>query len=236
MTWALIGINLGAFLFEILLPMPAREALFYRFGVVPARFSDPQWAAWTGLPLDGYWPFLTSMFLHGGLLHIVANMWTLWIFGDNVEDRMGPIRFLIFYLTCGLGAGLLHWLTNPSSVIPTVGASGAIAGVLGAYLLLYPHARVITIFPVFFYPLIFELPAVFYLAFWFMSQLFSGFASLASPQDVGGVAWWAHVGGFVAGMVLLRLFVLRRPPPPRRGERHFVLREVPRRQPLRSRW
>jgi membrane associated rhomboid family serine protease len=223
MTWLLIAAHVAAFAYELMLPAEAREAVFYQFGMVPARYTDPGWAAALGLAPIGILPFLTSMFLHGGLLHIVANMWTLWIFGDNVEDRMGSLRFLAFYLLCGLGAGALHWATNVGSTVPAIGASGAIAGVLGAYLLLYPHARVVTVLPVLFYPLIFELPAVLYLGLWFLIQIWSGFASLRAPVDVGGIAWWAHVGGFVGGMLLLALFKKKRLPPPRPAEgRHYV--------------
>ncbi len=130
------------FLLEISLPEQGLERLFYLFGIVPARYTHPEWAAYVGFPVDDYWPFLTSMFLHGGWLHILANMWTLWIFGNNVEDRMGPGRFLLFYLTCGIAAGVVHLMTNPTSTVPTVGASGAIAGVMGAYFVLFPHAQV----------------------------------------------------------------------------------------------
>jgi membrane associated rhomboid family serine protease len=136
-------------------------------------------------------------------------MWTLWIFGDNVEDRMGPVRFLIFYLLCGFAAGIVHWYTNPDSTIPTVGASGAIAGVLGAYFFLFPASRVVVLFPILFIPFFFELPAVTYLAFWALSQVFSGTLALADPREVGGVAWWAHVGGFISGLVLHFFFVRR---------------------------
>jgi membrane associated rhomboid family serine protease len=192
------------------------EALFYVFGIVPARYSHPEWALAIGLPVDSYWPFLTSMFLHGGWGHLIGNMWSLWIFGDNVEDRMGRVRYLAFYLFTGLVAGLTHWLTNADSTLPTVGASGAIAGVLGAYFVLFPHARIIMLIPVFFIPFFFQLPAVLYLLFWFLSQVFAGtLGALAAPQDVGGVAFWAHVGGFVAGMVLHRLFLLPRRDSPR---------------------
>jgi membrane associated rhomboid family serine protease len=183
------------------------ERLFYVLGIVPARYTHPQWAEWVGLRVDDYWPFLTSMFLHGGWAHIIGNMWALWIFGDNVEDRMGPWRFALFYLLCGLVAGVVHWFTNPNSVVPTVGASGAIAGVLGAYFVLFPRARVVVLFPILFYPLFFELPAVTYLLVWALSQVFAGTVALAGPGHVGGVAWWAHVGGFTAGLVLHSLFV-----------------------------
>jgi membrane associated rhomboid family serine protease len=209
-TWILIAANSLVFVFELMLPDPVLEAFFYYFGIVPARYSHPEWAAWVGLPLDDYWPFLTSMFLHGGWLHIIGNMWTLWIFGDNVEDRMGTLRFLCFYFICGLAAGLVHYFTNTESTLPTVGASGAIAGVLGAYFLFFPYARVITLIPLFFLPLFVEIPAVTYLGFWILSQVFSGALSLGLPDDVGGVAFWAHVGGFIAGAILCWLFVQRR--------------------------
>jgi membrane associated rhomboid family serine protease len=165
--------------------------------MVPARLgADP----------DAYWTVLTCMFLHGGWMHFIGNMWVLFLFGDAVEDRMGPARYLVFYLLCGLAAGLTHYLTNPTSPVPTVGASGAIAGVMGAYFVLFPTARVITLIPVFFFPFLVEIPAVVYLGVWFASQLFSGTLALVGPQYYEGVAWWAHVGGFVAGIALLPLF------------------------------
>jgi len=207
MTWALIGANAAVFLLELAMPPRQLQALFYWFGIVPARYTHPDWAVWLGLPVDDYWPFLTSMFLHGGWLHIISNMWTLWIFGDNVEDRMGPWRFLAFYLLCGLVAGVTHWATNMDSTVPTIGASGAIAGVLGAYFLLYPRAHIITLIPVFFYPLFVALPAATFALIWFFAQLFSGVSVLIGPGQVGGVAWWAHIGGFVAGMALCKLFL-----------------------------
>jgi membrane associated rhomboid family serine protease len=206
-VYCLIGLNVLAFAFELSLPHGDLDRLFYLFGIVPARYTHPDWAEWVGFPVDDYWPFLTSMFLHGGWTHLIGNMWTLWIFGDNVEDRMGPLRFTLFYLACGLVAGVVHWFTNPHSAIPTVGASGAIAGVLGAYFLLFPQARVVVLVPIFFYPLFFEVPAVTYLLFWVLSQIYIGTLALAGPENVGGVAWWAHVGGFTAGLVLHRLLV-----------------------------
>jgi rhomboid family protein len=208
-TRALILINAVVFFFELALPQGAVGQIFYLFGIVPARFTHPEWAASVGFPVDDYWPLLTHQFLHGGWLHIVGNMWTLWIFGDNVEDRMGPLRFAVFYLACGVVAALTHMLTQSQSTVPTVGASGAIAGVLGAYLLLFPAARLVVMFPVFFLPFFFEVPAVFYLGLWFFIQLFSGTLALADPAHVGGIAWWAHVGGFVMGMLLCPLLVRR---------------------------
>src|SRR5437870_9772696 len=209
-TRALILINALVFFFELALPQESVDHIFSLVGIVQARFTRPEWAASVGFPIDTYWPILTHQFLHGGWLHIISNMWTLWIFGDNVEDRMGPVRFSIFYLTCGALAGMTQLLINPDSTVPSVGASGAIAGVLGAYLLLFPTARLVVMFPIFFFPFFFELPAVLYLGFWFFSQLFSGTLALAGPQQVGGIAWWAHVGGFLSGMLLCWLFVRRR--------------------------
>jgi membrane associated rhomboid family serine protease len=209
MTWILILANVIVFLCELMMSEYTLERFFYFFGIVPARFTHPAWAAWVGLPIDDYWPFLTSMFLHSGWLHIIGNMWTLWIFGDNVEDRMGPIRFLFFYLLCGIAAGIVHSLTNPDSMMPAVGASGAIAGVLGAYFFLFPYARIVVLIPVFIFPFFFEMPAVLYLGFWILTQVFSGTLALATPEQVGGVAWWAHVGGFTAGIILHFFFVKR---------------------------
>ena len=218
-TWTLIAVNVAIFFYELTLQPTDLERFFYLFGVVPARYSHPEWARWVGFPVDDYWPFLTSMFLHGGWMHVIGNMWTLWIFGDNVEDRMGRLRFLSFYLLTGLAAGLTHWLTNADSTVPTVGASGAIAGVLGAYFVLFPFSRIIVMFPVFFLPFFFELPAATYLLFWFLSQVFAGTLAGLGPDNVGGVAWWAHVGGFVSGVVVHRLFLLPRRSGPRRWER-----------------
>jgi membrane associated rhomboid family serine protease len=222
MLWALLFVNAAVFFFELQLSEAQVEEFFYRFGLVPARYSHPEWAHWAGVPSDNYWPFLTHMFLHGSLFHFIANMWTLWIFGDNVEDRMGPVRFLIFYLLCGLTASLLHYFTALYSAIPTLGASGAIAGVMGAYFLLYPSARIIMLVPILFYPFFFEVPAVLYLGFWFLGQVLSGVVSAVGPEQVGGIAWWAHIGGFVAGAVLWRVFV--RPERPLQADEYGVER------------
>jgi membrane associated rhomboid family serine protease len=209
-TWLLILANFLVFLFELTLPLPQFEAFIHLFGMVPARYTHPDWAVWAGYPIDDYWPFLTSMFLHGSGWHILGNMWTLWIFGDNVEDRMGSVRFVAFYILCGLAAGLVHWFTNLDSTLPTVGASGAIAGVMGAYFFLFPTSRLIVLVPIFFFPFFFELPAVTFLGFWALAQFLSGtFALVGGVRDVGGVAWWAHVGGFVAGLVLQFAFIRR---------------------------
>jgi membrane associated rhomboid family serine protease len=209
-TWLLIIINSLVFLFEISMPGETLQSFFYLFGLVPARFTHPEWALWVGFPISSYWSLLTCMFLHGGWLHIIGNMWSLWIFGDNVEDRMGPLHFLFFYLLCGLAAGMVHVFTNPDSTLPTVGASGAIAGVMGAYFLLFPQARVIVLVPLLFIPFFFEVPAVLFLGVWALTQFFNGTLALTTPGYVGGIAWWAHVGGFLSGVLLQFLFVRRK--------------------------
>jgi membrane associated rhomboid family serine protease len=224
-VWLIILANCLVFLLQLTMPESALQRFFYLFGVVPARYTHPDWAVWVGFPVDSYWPFLTSMFLHGGWMHIIGNMWTLWIFGDNVEDRMGPVRFTVFYVLCGFAAGLAHWFLNPDSTVPTVGASGAIAGVMGAYLFMYPSSRVVILIPILIFPLFFEIPALIYLGFWALSQVFSGTLSLAKPEDVGGVAWWAHVGGFLAGLVLHFFFVQQRASTYRRPSRDQYLTE-----------
>jgi membrane associated rhomboid family serine protease len=202
---ALLLANAAVFLFELMLSSSGLESLFQEFGVIPARLSDPgHWSA-------GAWRSLfTYMFLHGGWLHVIGNLWILWIFGDNVEDRMGHFRFLIFYVIAGVAAALTQTMLTPGSRIPSVGASGAIAGVMGAYLVMFPGARVLTMVPILFYPVFLELPAVTFLGLWFVLQLFSGTLSLGARNDAAGIAFWAHVGGFLAGVLLHRLFVRRR--------------------------
>jgi len=207
-TWLLILLNGIVFMRELALPPERLEQLVFAMGLVPARLMHDAAGAWTTV--------ISSMFLHGGWMHFVGNMWTLYIFGDNVEDRMGPARYLAFYLLGGVAAGLAHCLTDPQSAVPLIGASGAISAVLGAYFVLYPRARVITLVPVLFLPYMFELPAVTFFVIWFVTQLLSGMVSLAGARAAGGVAWWAHVGGFVAGMVLLPLFLK-----PRKRYRQF---------------
>ncbi len=207
-TWTIILLNTLGFAFTLILTPPQREALFHLFGVVPLRFAQPELALRAGYPEFGLYAFVSYMFLHGGWLHFLGNMWTLWIFADNIEDVMGPARFTVFYLCCGLAALGTHYLFNMHDTSPVIGASGAIAGVMGAYFLLYPHARVVTLIPIFIFPLILQLPAVLFLGLWFLTQFLSGVTELAGGR-AGGIAWWAHAGGFVAGMLLLPLF--RRP-------------------------
>jgi membrane associated rhomboid family serine protease len=200
-TVGLIALNVLAFLLEASLGPGDLESFLMVYGVVPANFS------WVGV--------FTSMFLHGGWMHLLGNMWSLWIFGDNVEDRLGHDRYLLFYLGCGGLAALAHVWSDPSSPVPTIGASGAIAGVMGGYFVLYPQSRVLTIIP----PLVFnvfEIPAVVFLGFWFLLQLVSGVGTqltAATGRPVGGIAFWAHVAGFVAGAALVRVMAR-----PERGE------------------
>ena len=181
-----------------------QEALVYQFALIPANLT-------TGLGAGDVFDIFTSMFMHAGLLHLAGNMLYLWIFGDNVEDSLGPFKYLIFYFVGGTVASLTHILTNPGSQIPTVGASGAIGAVLGAYLVLYPRSRIMTLILLGFYMRMTLIPASIVLGVWFVMQLFSGVLSLGGP-DVGGVAFWAHVGGFLSGVVLALLLANRRKP------------------------
>lgn len=196
----LIVVNTIVFLFEMSLGRNL-EFLMDRYALVPAKlaslFEDGS------QPVRTVAPVFTSMFLHAGWIHLIGNMLYLWIFADNVEDKMGRVRFVLFYLLCGAGAAALHVIMSPTSETPTVGASGAIAGVLGAYFLLFPRARVLTLFPIFFFIQFIEVPAFFFLGFWFLMQFFSGALSIGIEPSGGGVAWWAHVGGFVTGMTLV---------------------------------
>jgi membrane associated rhomboid family serine protease len=205
-TWVIILLNGIIFLYEISIPKDILQQLFYLFGLVPARYSYPSWAVVQGLPFDHYLSFVTAMFLHAGWLHIIGNMWFLYVFGGTVEDRLGHVRFLFFYLLAGLGASLIYFLIDIHSRIPEFGASGAIAGVMGAYIVLFPRARIFTMILIFFFPFFVELSAFFYIGYWFLIQLFAGTISFAAQATQGGVAWWAHVGGFVAGIVLILLF------------------------------
>lgn len=211
---ALILTNVIIFIFQTSLPEPYLILFLQKYGLVPARYTSPVWAFMTHTSSRDFTPFLSNMFLHGGWLHLISNMWFLFIFGDNVEDRLGHVRYLLFYLLCGLMANLTHFLTNPSSTVPVVGASGAIAGVMGAYLLLFPYAKVLTFIPIFFLPYFIELPALLFLLAWFIAQLFSGIFSLGALGHSASIAWWAHIGGFISGMILLS-FLLK--PQARKG-------------------
>lgn len=195
-TVGLIIVNALVFFYEISLDAYSLNHLIAQYGVVPERLQITS--------------LFTSMFLHGGWMHVIGNMWFLWIYGDNVEDVMGHGRYLLFYFVCGIAAGLLHVAFNPDSPLPTVGASGAIAGVMGAYLIKFPHSRILTLVPIFLFFTTIEIPAVIILGYWFLIQAVSGFGSIGfSHLSQQGVAWFAHVGGFVAGMILVKMLAGR---------------------------
>ena len=201
-NWLIIATNVLVYLIE--LAQGERLGSFIlTYGLVPARYSVPQLADHFSFSQQAFSLF-SFMFLHGGFWHLLGNMWSLYIFGDNVEDRLGPFRYLVFYLLCGVASGLSHLFLNWHSSIPTIGASGAIAGVMGAYFILYPGAKILTLIPIFFLPLFVEIPAFVFLGLWFLFQFLS--AAGTSAQTTG-VAWWAHIGGFVFGMVFLWLFL-----------------------------
>ncbi len=209
-NWAIILANIGVFLYELSLTNTGLQEFTIRFGVVPAVITNP--GRFTSVQLaqtSGIFGLVTSLFVHMGWVHIAGNMLYLFIFGDNVEDILGHGRYLLFYIVGGIAASAAHILTDPFSLVPTVGASGAIAGVLGAYFVNFPRSRVLALIPIgFFLPLI-EVPSIVFLFLWFLTNLFSGVASLGI-QAQGGVAWWAHIGGFVAGMFLSLLWRRRR--------------------------
>lgn len=199
-TVALIAGNAAVFLFELSLEPRALDAFIFRMGMVPASLVE------TRLPgTGGYLTVFTSMFLHGGWMHVIGNMLYLWIFGNNIEDSMGHLRFIFFYLLTGLAAAAAHLAFNPASTVPTIGASGAVSGVLGAYLVLFPHARILTLIPIFWFIRIVYLPAWVLLIFWIGIQLLNQALSPIDPMG-GGVAYAAHIGGFVAGLALIPLF------------------------------
>jgi membrane associated rhomboid family serine protease len=198
LTVTIIILNALAWFYELSLPREDLPVFLQQFGVVPAYFAAPT--------------LISSMFLHGSWSHVLGNMWYLWIFGDNVEDRMGHFRFVVFYLLCGIVAAFGQILIDPTSTLPTIGASGAIAGVMGAYFVLYPQSRVLTLIPLIIFWEIVELPAIFLLGFWFLMQLFSAgaIAATANSQS-GGVAFMAHVAGFITGLVGVFVFRKRQP-------------------------
>ena len=200
-NWLLIALNVLVFLYEIRLTPTGLDKLTRTWGLVPAQLMAHPATVWVTI--------FTAMFLHGGWFHILSNMWVLFIFGDNIEDRLGGGRYLVFYLLSGVAAGLLESFVLRSSNVPMIGASGAIAGVLGAYLILYPRARIASLVPILFIFTIIEIPAALFLLFWFVSQLFSGWLTLEGSTG-SGIAWWAHVGGFLFGMLAVNLFAMRR--------------------------
>jgi membrane associated rhomboid family serine protease len=221
-TWAVVNVllillNTAVFIYQVSLPQKASLALVTNFGVVPARAeralarpgrreADSVRARSIDIELVAV-SLVTSMFLHGGILHLLGNMLFLWVFGSSVEDRLGHLPYLLFYLLCGLGAGLTHIVANWGSTLPSIGASGAISGVMGAYIVLFPFSRILTLVPLLFFFFTFRIPALLMLGYWFAIQFLSGLSTLGEANQ-GGVAWWAHIGGFLMGALLI-LFMPR---------------------------
>ncbi|MBI3609226.1 MAG: rhomboid family intramembrane serine protease [Nitrospirae bacterium] len=221
-----VGIILAAtlvFFYQLSLGPEVGQRFVYQFGAIPAVLFGQESLPRGTVAIPAAFSLITSMFLHGGFMHLIGNMLYLWIFGNNIEDAMGHVRFIGFYLLCGVIAAMSHALVDPGSVAPMIGASGAISGVLGAYLLLYPRAHVLVLIPLGFFFWRTYVPAFFVLGFWFLLQLISGTASVG--RGGGGVAWFAHIGGFIAGMMLIGFFKRRSVrffnPPPRRSLRSF---------------
>lgn len=216
-TWVLIAINVVVFLYEVVLSEASLARFLTDYGIIPQEISNG----------EGYLALITSMFLHGGWLHLFGNMLFLWIFGDNVEDIMGHARYLVFYLLTGIAAGLIQVATNPESTIPLIGASGAISGLLAAYVVCFPHGRIMTAIVFGFFITTIMVPAWMMIGYWIVLQVIQGAMSLGIDPDTGGVAWFAHIGGFAAGLVLVFPFrrvdrvefqrsARQRPDPPRR--------------------
>ncbi len=205
-NYMLIGINIFIFFHEVSLSAPQLQTFVQTYAIVPnhltASFQTGDWAKI--LPQAA--TLITSQFLHGGFLHLGGNMLFLWVFGNNIEDQLGHLKYLIFYLLCGALAGLAQWFFSMHSGVPSLGASGAIAGVLGAYILRFPHARILTLIPIGFFITTFRIPAIFFLGFWFLQQALYGIASLHVRSNIGmeggGIAYWAHAGGFIFGIIL----------------------------------
>ncbi len=196
---------------QFMLTLQQQHYILHVYGMVPIRYSNPDWATGFGLAPDRGLSFLTSLFLHGGWLHLIINVWFMWIFAKSIEDRMGHLMFLVFYLSCGVSAMLIQWYFSPELTIPVVGASGAIAGVLGAYFFLFPYARVVIWVPLLFLPIFVEIPAIAFLGVWMILQIQEATSTLMFEEESATVAWWAHIGGFIIGALLHRLFLKEMP-------------------------
>ena len=204
-TLSLIFANTLIFLYELSLDSAGQlQQLLQTATLVPYEITHGV-KLLPNAPDIGILAVFTSMFMHGGWLHVIGNMWYLWIFGNNIEDSLGHFKYLFFYLLCGVGGAIGHILVQPNSQVPTLGASGAIAGVLAAYLIRFPNARIITLVPIFFFIQLIKLPAIFLIGFWFFIQLASGVGSLSTQASGGGVAWFAHIGGFITGIALVMI-------------------------------
>ena len=202
-VYALLALNVVIFLYELTLGDEALQQFFNVWAIVPAELTDSFGAESVGAQQE-WLTLISSQFLHGGWLHVGGNMLYLWVFGNNIEDQLGSAKFLLFYLACGVLAGLAQWIINPASTVPTLGASGAIAGIMGAYVIRFPRAKIVTLVPLFIIFTTFRIPAIFFLGWWFIQQALYSAMSLGANADVGsgGVAYWAHAGGFIFGAIL----------------------------------
>jgi len=214
-TYGLIGINIAVFVFQLTLSREGLDSFFDAWALVPVQLTE-SFQGVLPAPASEWITLVSSQFLHGGFFHVGGNLLYLWVFGNNIEDRLGHIKFLIFYLGCGALAGLTQWVFDPSSAVPTIGASGAIAGVMGAYILRFPRAYIVTLIPLIIFFTTIRIPAIFFLGFWFVQQALFSLASLSSEVNLGssGVAYWAHSGGFVFGLILGPLLGLMGPKRP----------------------
>lgn len=203
-VWAIIAANIAAFLYQLSLSSSELKTFLLEYALVPKRYFDPSWASENGLSSVDLVPFVTNMFLHGGFLHIAFNLWTLWVFGRALEDRLGPGRFVLLYLGSGLLAGAAHAVFNLNSAIPALGASGAIAGVIAAYAVRFPFGWVSVVVPVIIFPFFFAMPAMMFALVWFAMQVMQGVSELLAPWYGQGIAWWAHIGGFIGGWLLIK--------------------------------
>ncbi|HHK74967.1 MAG TPA: rhomboid family intramembrane serine protease [Rhizobiales bacterium] len=212
-TWLLILTSSLVFFVQLSLTGPELEVFLMHYALVPKAFFNPGWAAQHGLEGGRLLPFLSNIFLHSGWMHLILNMWTLYIFGPVVEDRLGSLRYLAFFLICGTGASFAHAFANAGSTLPALGASGAIAGIMGAYMRLFPLSRILVVIPIFIFPFFFEIHAALFVGLWFLVQIIGGLGGLFSDAaaTTGGIAWWAHIGGFIVGWLLIDL-IRRRPP------------------------
>jgi membrane associated rhomboid family serine protease len=195
------------FVFEVfMLNSQQAEIMIFNFGLVPDKVRLAEVDNLYEFRINVIRPFFTNMFLHGGWLHLISNMWILFIFGDNVEDRMGKMRFFLFYIICGILASFTHFILHRDSPVPAIGASGAISGIMAAYMFMFPKSTIISLVPIFIIPLFLPIPALIYIGIWFLGQLLSGTSSLMLSDSATGIAFWAHIGGFVGGMLLYRFF------------------------------
>ncbi len=206
-TWGIMFICTSLFLLLLISPNNLHHYVIYIYGMVPARYTNPEWAIAMGYPVDYHFSFISNLFLHGGWWHLIMNMWFLWIFADNIEDRMGHGRFIVFYLLCGFIATAIQRFYTPELVVPVVGASGAIAGVLGAYFFLYPYAKIVLWIPILFLPIFVEVPAIAFIGVWVIFQMAKASTAIMFNQGASDVALWAHLGGFVAGFMLFHFFL-----------------------------